>query len=257
MSDTDELGGNPLATRGFILSAVVVGFIVVLAVVVMATSFLTEGEADGRSTRAEASPSPGGETSGEKPQAGSEPDVSICGLGDVQMEGALIEPPSNTEWELVGKMAAPSVDGAGPGRIAKDGFRDCYARTPTGALLAAANLLALQGKPGMGDRVIEDLFAKGPGRDTAIAEAKAGGADGSAEYADINLQISGFRLVSYDGGQANIQVALSAKGVDMAAVMDLVWEEGDWKLRVGDDGRLITPPYELPDMTGFVPWGGA
>ncbi|MFC7329186.1 hypothetical protein [Marinactinospora rubrisoli] len=253
-SDNEDIGGNPLATRGFILSAAVIGVVLVLAVVVVISILWGEDDGD-----PDATPSPGASSQPAASDAGEEEpagEASVCGLDDVEMEGTLTEAPPDTEWELLGPFAVPSVEGAGPGRVEDDGFRDCYARTPTGALLAATNLAVLTSVPGLNEQAAAQLMAEGPGRDAALAEARNVADAGTSPEGSI--QVAGFRFISYSGAETTVQIAYNTSvGAVAVLPVQLVWENGDWKAIVSEDGELPVPPYEVPDLTGFVRWSGA
>ncbi|WP_233515394.1 hypothetical protein [Marinitenerispora sediminis] len=232
----------------------VIGTVVVLAVIVVVTTLARgepeEGQAAPSSETGSASADPG-----SVPSAGG--DASVCGLDEVEMTGMLSTAPEGTQWELVGAVAVPSVEGAGPGRIEENGFRDCFARTPTGAVLAAANASILTGDPTLGEQAIERLIADGPGKDVAL-EGGGIAAESPGGESDISVQLAGFRMISYDGERANIQLAYNSSiGLEMVTPMDLVWEDGDWKAVLADNGEPAVPAYPVPDLAGFVRWAGA
>lgn len=180
-------------------------------------------------------------------------DPSVCGLTEVAMAGT-VEAAPVTEWTLVGTTAAPAVDGAGPGVVDADGFRSCYARTPTGALVAAANYGALGSYAPVRDRFNRQAFAPGPGRDAMLAAAKKSPTRSSG----ARVQYAGFRVLRYTGEQADIDLALRTNtGVLMGMVVYLQWDGGDWKIRLADDGADLTSFTQLTDLSGYLPWSGA
>ena len=65
---------------------------------------------------------------------------SVCGL-PAGNQDPVVGPP-RASWALVGTIAAPAVEHVGPGVF--DGRdRRCFAHSPVGALVAAANIAAL------------------------------------------------------------------------------------------------------------------
>ena len=50
------------------------------------------------------------------------------------------------------------------------------------------------------------------------------------------------------------QAALTALG---SFVVDLLWQGGDWKVRLTDIGTLPTPPAQIPNLVGYTVWSGA
>ncbi|RPF27006.1 hypothetical protein [Georgenia muralis] len=229
------------------------------------------------------------------PAAAGEP--SFCGMGPAQTDGTVTRAPEGVAWELVGTVAAPALPGTGPGVKEPDGFRSCYAQSPTGALLAAANIVAMGSVDALLPRTTAELTATGPGRDAALARLDAEAADAAASAADsaaeaattatptaaatdatgaaattappapapvplpatvARYQIRGFHVIAYDGASASVDIAL---GLDNGAlgsfVVDLLWQGGDWKVRLTDIGTLPTPPAQIPNLAGYTVWSGA
>ena len=128
-ADVDEDERSPGARR--IAAAVAIAAIVALGLFLAVSNLVGEDPqpappAAGAPTPTTATPSPASE-------------ASVCGLTAVEMTETVNAAPETT-WTLVGTTAAPAVDGHGPGTIdPDDGYRSCYARTPTGALVAAGN----------------------------------------------------------------------------------------------------------------------
>ncbi|PFG39438.1 hypothetical protein ATJ97_1944 [Georgenia soli] len=205
---------------------------------------------------ATAAPSAGREspTTGPTGTARAAPGRSVCGLTEEADSGTLTRAPAAT-WQLVGTVAAPSVEGQGPGED-DDGLRTCYARTPTGALLAAANVAAMGSSPQLIGRMTEEMTAEGPGRDAALKYLEAGAAPEIPT--GVRYQIRGFRLLDYTGTEASVDLALGVDGgLTGSFVLDLRWEDGDWKVVLTDDGGLGSLPAPVPDLTGYTLWSGA
>lgn len=191
------------------------------------------------------------------PTTPADPDKSICGLPGHKLDGTLNQPPENVTWNLVGAFAAPASRTAGPGTIEKSGLRYCYAHTPEGALLAAANVYTW-GQTSRTDRigVIEHGVASGPGYDAAIAQAKAD--TGETSEPTLMVQIRGFRLLSYSGTSALVDLAFQGgpSGGLAHHQVELIWERGDWRVQLRSDGSAADGG-RLPDLTNFTPWAGA
>ena len=174
---------------------------------------------------------------------------SVCGLPDVQLSGTVDKAPA-AQWSLLGTTAAPAVEGQGPGRIEDDGFRSCFAHTPTGAVVAAANLAAMGSYAPLRPRFNREAIAPGPGRDAVLAKPlPQGGTDG------VRLQLAGFRLLRYTGAQADLDLALLAStGQLFGATLFLEWAEGDWKARMADDGSDLSSISPINSLNGYVAW---
>ncbi|GAA4288608.1 hypothetical protein [Georgenia daeguensis] len=252
---TDE--GRSVWTRpAFVGSAVLL-----LALAILAGWLLTRG--DGAPADPGAAASPGvsqpptpDPTGTDDPATTAPPSAgpSACGLTAEADSGTLTRAP-DARWDLVGTVAAPSVEGQGPGED-DDGLRTCYARTPTGALLAAANVAAMGSNATLVERMTAEMTAAGPGREAALERIADEGAP--AVPAVVRYQIRGFRLLDYTGTEASVDLALGVEGgLTGSFVLDLRWEDGDWKVVLTDDGGLGSLPAPVPDLTGYTLWSGA
>lgn len=240
MSNDNTQPSNPFTSRGFIAAAIVVGVVILAAVIVLVTSLTTPKPVAGpTSTRS-------------GPVAGGN-DESICGLPGFETESSLTTAPS-TKWELVGTVAAPTDAKIGPGKIAADGFRSCFAHTAQGALYFVVNYLAL-GTDGTLRQQLPELVQAGAGRDALIqATSKSNGTDSSGQRA----QVAGFKIGGYDGRSVTIDLALNySDGRLISAPLKLTWEPGDWKMVLSDTGQLPLAPAPLDSLGGYIPWAGA
>jgi hypothetical protein len=230
---------NPLTKPKFIISAVVVAIIVALGIIL---ALIPKG---GGNPAAEPSNS-GYATASTQPSAAAA--ASVCGLppGD-QAKPATT--PTDTKWELVGKIAAPtSPTQFGPGKTEANGLRSCFAHSPTGALYAGANVAVLSAT-GKARLVYEQLAVPGPERDALLNQPEP------QETSSVTAQIAGFQIRSYDADRAVIVIA--AKGSNGALVsvpVPLQWHGGDWKVVVPATGS--TGGGQISDLSGFIPWSG-
>lgn len=223
--------------RRWWVAAGVVGVIVALGLILTVAGLVGGGQ---QPAPAVAAPSPAGD-----PQ-----DPSVCGLTDVALSGTVEQAPP-AQWSLVGTIAAPTVDGQGPGVVDEDGFRSCFAHTPTGAVVAAANLAALGSYAPVRDRFNHEAIAPGPGRDVLLAEPSSHGASDGAR-----AQLVGFRLLRYTGDQADLDLAFRTNtGQLFGFTVFLGWAGGDWKVRLADDGSDLSSVSPITDLSGYVAWG--
>lgn len=231
--------GNRRPSVSRTLAIVLVSLVVVAAVVLAATRLF------GPHSKA---PEP------SQPISPSAPSAPPCPSGKVVMSGTVDRAPTAV-WSVVGTMAAPSTGSAGPHKTSPDGFRRCFARTPEGALVAAANFTAMMSDPDLMDTMARGSVVSGKGRDAAIA--KRFGASASANPAGgASVQIAGFQIAAYDGRTALVNLALRVAGSGTATVpWKLQWSDGDWKFQVADDGELLYAPTALGNMSAYVSWG--
>jgi hypothetical protein len=238
---------NPFTKPGFIIAAALVVALIAAAVVIF---LLPKGQDN-------AQPTPGTAASANpttaSPSATAVAGKSVCGLPS-STETALGAAPKS-KWELVGKIAAPTDPKTfGPGVTDEDGFRSCFAKSPTGALYAATNILAMgsSGDPVLNRKATDQLLMPGPGRDIARADSS------SKSTSNSTVQFRGFVIKSYSPSAANVDIAFQTdKGLLGHAVLPLQWADGDWKLAIADSGQLINEIAQLRDLSGFIPWSGA
>ena len=237
---------SPFRRPGFLIAAAVLVVIALLAVIAVVSGLFAGN--DGNAS----SPTPG--PSAAAPDVAPAADPSVCGLAGYETTSSLVTAPKN-EWELVGTVAAPTDPDVGPGVLEENNFRYCYAHTAEGALFAVANYQALASDSrNFAER--SKLFVPGPGLDAAMADA-ASRADDPAP--STRLQIAGFKVNSYNGNEATIDLALSitTSGGSLVSFPTVVqWTDGDWKIVLADDGKLPITPAPLTSLGGYIPWAG-
>ena len=250
MSYDDDVPQNPWTRPGFIAAALVVAIVLVLGVS-LAVRVASRDDPEPVPTNAG---EPTTQTSEPEPSE-ADGDPSVCGLDQVELEGTVTTAPE-AEWTLLGTTAAPASAEAGPGSSDDAGARYCFARTPEGAVMAAANIFAMSSTPELLHPLMDKLAEPGPGRDAAL-KLTEGAASGSAP--GVRVQIAGFNLLEYDGGDtATVDIAFTASNDTQGAIpYELRWSGGDWKLQLRDDGSMRFTPTQLPDLAGYIPWAGA
>lgn len=238
MSTEDPGSANPFARRGFVAAVVVVGVIVVLGIFVLVSSLL-----------APAKTPPITEPTTAPTQSAA--DASVCGLEGFEATSSLTKAPE-VKWELVGTVAVPVDPTVGPGAIDDDGFRSCFAHTAEGALFATINYFALSSDARTFPRIPE-LIEPGPGRDAAASAA------GGEQTANTRLQVAGFKVNSYTGEEAVIDVVWSVTtsgGRLVSLPIVLHWVDGDWKIALTEKGQLPFSSAPLENLGGYIPWAG-
>lgn len=194
----------------------------------------------------EESPSTGGDAS----------EASWCGLEAVELEGTLTRAPADIEWEYVGTIAVPALEGHGPGVVEDSGLRHCWAQTPEGAVLAATSIFASSASPDLVVQAHDELYVDGELRDRALADPEGTAARVQAEGAGVRDSMVGFRLLSYSGTEASVDVLLSSnQGEGYASfVMPLVWVDGEWKVAWRTQEELSSSAGWVETTAGYVLW---
>lgn len=240
---------NPFTKPGFIISAALVVALIAAVVVIF---LLPKGE---DSTQSAPAPTEAGNSAATTPSKSKAAEDSVCGL-PASTETALGTAPTSN-WELVDRMATPAdPETFGPGMRDESGFRSCFSNSPTGALYAAMNVVALgsTGSPDLMTQLSEKLLVPGAGRDAAIKDSSSAveSAEGSS-----TIQVRGFIIKSYTPAEADIDLAFeTSKGLLARISMSLRWMDGDWKVKPADDGSPYSAMSQLSDLSGFLLWSG-
>lgn len=151
-------------------------------------------------------------------------------------------------WDIVTgggtQIAAPTMPEHGPA-ITESGVRSCFARSPEGAVLAAANIAAY-GSTGQQHTVAEHYAVDGPARDTMLDEYPR---DGAASADGLTLR--GFRVIDYSRDDATVEIVIEQPdGTLVAGPIDLVYTGGDWKY--DPPTSLESRHTVLDDLSGYI-----
>lgn len=246
MAPTDDR--SPLARPQFLVAAGVVVVIVVAGLVLLFSSLSKGDEQSAPPPTAEPSAAPSATT--EAPA--QDDDESVCGLDEVELEGRITSAPQ-ANWQHDGPMAHPSADEHGPGEVNPAGVRYCFSHTPEGAVFAAASAAAHNADPDTITPWWEWALAEGDQRDALVEKGRF-----DEHVGGVRLEIGGFRLLTYSGDSATVDVAYTGSVQGEAAtgslILHLVWQDGDWKL----DTSGTRPPLDLtavPNTAGYIEWG--
>ena len=218
-----------------------------LVLVGLSVSAVLLGRGDGRE------PSTGPIATG--PSRVAEPEASATKPPAVDAEPLNAEPEA-VSWELFQGVALPSSRTDGPTRV-EGPVHAGFSRTPTGALLADAQISART----LVDTDVENLrqvseaqLAEGPGKTAYLNLLRQ--LDGRNDPpATGYAQIAGFRFITYTPDLAVISRATRDHSGRLQASTDtLRWENGDWKLEKPTSG--LQQPQVVQDLSGYVPWSG-
>ncbi|MCQ1952434.1 hypothetical protein [Arthrobacter sp. zg-Y238] len=242
---------------GFIVGALMVSLIVVLGVLFgMWQASGNEPEpnsappspASSSSVTSSAAPT---DESSAKAKGGSGGD-SVCGLDGEVLSGKIAEAPA-AEWEYQGMMSYPTSEKHGPAKTNDAGVRYCFQHSPEGALFTAANAVVQGSHDPEGAFINYFLSLNAPNRSDIL------GATGNSDGSHTRMNIVGFRLLSYEGATAAVDIAArvtsSGKTVYFSGIYNLTWEDGDWKL-LPVDGSDPLPFAPIPDLVGYTSWTG-
>lgn len=248
----DDATQSPFTRPGFIAAAAVVALLVIAGltlVIINATRAEDDQTAPPPATTTSAgAPAP----TSEEPSTAAPAKVgdSVCGLKDGDQQLPVIGP--EAMWAYQGTTAYPTSEEYGPGEDDPAGFRYCFQHSPSGALFFAANAATQGSDPSTSQPWGEYATGDGPYRDELVA--KGGGSGGET---DARMNVQGFRVLEYSSSSARVDLGVrySAKGQTtyISLVVDLVWEDGDWKLSSASPEPISGAA--IPDLVGYIPWG--
>ncbi|PPG28576.1 hypothetical protein C5E10_13345 [Pseudoclavibacter sp. RFBG4] len=251
MANNGENTSSPFTRPGFVVAAIVVAIVATLGITLAVVGALNGDEYEAPL----ASSTPGGSSSPAAPPETVEAAVpadseSICGLPGVELSGSV---PTAPEAEWAYQMAIPYPTSATYGPASSEGVaRTCYQHSPTGALFFAANALSQGSDVATAEEWMNVVLSEGEYRDSFLAQGA--GADAGP---GTRLQIAGYRILSYDGERATVDIAARFSGngenIIVSAMYYLVWENGDWKI----DSNIAKPmdAAPIPDLAGYTAWG--
>jgi hypothetical protein len=226
--------------RGWLIASLaVVGVIAIAGVFVLVAVV----------TRPSATPTPTPAPTSTSSVTANRTTQGACGPVAYDKTNTLTAAPQTT-WEPWGATVLAGSEGAGPKQKNDHGIRSCYSRTAEGALYAIVNAAAYCTDSRYAVEGVEQTVAKGPGRDAAVVAARD--ANPCQPAADL---IRGFRVASYDGSNATISLAVEISGQTAAVPYQLVWQDGDWKGILAENGSLPMAPGPLDSMANYTTWG--
>lgn len=232
---------SPWAQPGFIAAAAVIALLVLLGLILAVTGG-SNGDAH------PSTPAP----SAAKPSVRNA-NASVCGLPAGNAAVPTTAP--RAKWELVEGVAAPTAPTTlGPGRV-DGGLRSCFAHSPTGALYAAVNVIAMTASDANRKSFVRRLTVPGEGRDRALQNL------GPNSDPSTALQVAGFAVNDYRNNSAVVDLAFRVDTGNAAGYVHLPlamrWLDGDWKLAVPDTGQPFDGMTRAPSLAGYVAWKGA
>jgi hypothetical protein len=253
MASDETKQGGLWSQPGFVASGVAVVLLGVFGVVLAIHTATSDDPSDPSPTASAASTTQSSTSTTPSPRASSSSEASVCGLRGVIMRGSLPGRPA-AQWAYQGTTAYPTYPDFGPGRTSSENVRFCFRHSPAGALFAAANALVQSSDPKTSRAWLRHFLTK----DADVEEFLPLAATTSDAQAATRMEIAGFRLLSYDGHNATIDLAFrgtgSGKTVYGSIVYPLRWEEGDWKLAVTSP-QEFSNVTQLPDLAGYIAWG--
>ncbi|ONI67680.1 hypothetical protein BWI15_31780 [Kribbella sp. ALI-6-A] len=247
---------QPAHTRATIAAAIVLSAVLICGALLLFTN---------RSTPADAIPaghisdpsapavSPSTTSPAASPGASttdSENDSS-CGLptGDQSIPTSA---PTADGWEVNNRVVVPRSTTHGPAKTDPDGFRRCFAHSPTGALFAAYNAIAAIGDQHKVLATVPKLMLPGPSTDALLKELN----DESPTDSEA-VQLAGYRILDATTDRVTVVLAVPVESEYMSLNLTLVWHHGDWRVVPPPPGEPVGAPFsQHRDLDDFVTWKG-
>jgi hypothetical protein len=150
-------------------------------------------------------------------------------------------------------VVVPRSSAYGPAKQDSDGFRRCFAHSPTGAVYAAYNAVAAMADQRKVLGTVGKLMLPGPNTDALLTDLRKEPVDEDSNP----TQIAGYRVLDASGDRATVMLAMPVETAFVSANFTLVWSGGDWRVVPPTPGESVGAPYtQQRDLSGFVAWSG-
>ena len=175
---------------------------------------------------------------------------SVCGLA-----GSELKPTSQVNMPAM--RSSLFVDSTyyyynnltGPGKRADGDVPTCYAHSSEGAILATANFQALSAG---GHKLIDLVKAttyEDDNQKRLLAETQNSGNSTAVQTVGYSIQVI---------DENNVVVRLAIRVPQYSALAQstftLIWDKGDWKIKLGPDEPLDITIISSVENAGMVPW---
>jgi hypothetical protein len=179
--------------------------------------------------------------------------TNSCGLPDGDQAVPSNQPPKADLWEISRRVAVPRSSAYGPAKTDPDGFRRCFAHSPTGAVYAAYNVIAALADQSRIIPTATKLMVPGRDTDLLLEEVRKE----TADEASMPAQVAGYRIVDADRDRVTIMLAMPVQTEFMSGTFTLAWHSGDWHLVAPPDAAAVGTPYsQHHNLNDFVEWSG-
>ena len=185
--------------------------------------------------------------------ANSDAAASSCGLAAGDQQVPTVAPAGRVSTIAPG-LDIPVVDGVGPADMRSGGISQCFAHSPTGAVLGAVNWVKWFSSEQRLPEVITTLMAEGQDRDR-LARLVDDGWDGSTSSP---VEVRGFKVDVRSTDEIVVTLAVrTGRSADEGLVswpVLLRWESGDWKVVAPASNAWGQEPVDSVAAGGFTEW---
>ena len=175
---------------------------------------------------------------------------SVCGLAGVELKPTReVNMPAMRTKVFVDSTSYYYNNLTGPGKRADGDVPTCYAHSSEGAILAAANFQALSAG---GHKLIDLVKAttyEDDNQKRLLAENQNSGNSTAVQNVGYSIQVI---------DENNVVVRLAIRVPQYSALAQstftLIWDKGDWKIKLGPDEPLDITIISSVENAGMVPW---
>jgi hypothetical protein len=255
---------------GFVAACIVVGAVLLCGLLILIAGSGSSGSAkasaqqplDAAPTAPTSQAAPASQAAQAANDPGSAPASPVSTVDPAQAGGCGLpagdqaipdKAPSVDSWEVSRRIVVPRSSAYGPRTTDADGFRHCFAHSPTGALYAAYSAIAAISDQSKVVPTARKLMVPGPATDSLIQELviQQTSTDSSS------IQPVGYRVIDAGPERATVMVAFPVESVYMSATLTLVWYQGDWRVQPPAPGEAVGAPFaQHRDLADFVNWSG-
>ena len=175
---------------------------------------------------------------------------SVCGLAGSELTPtSQVNMPAMRSKVFVDSTSYYYNNLTGPGKRADGDVPTCYAHSSEGAILAAANFQALSAG---GHKLIDLVKAttyEDDNQKRLLAETQNSGNSTAVQNVGYSIQVI---------DENNVVVRLAIRVPQYSALAQstftLIWDKGDWKIKLGPDEPLDITIISSVENAGMVPW---
>lgn len=175
---------------------------------------------------------------------------SVCGLAGSELKPtSQVNMPAMRSKVFVDSTSYYYNNLTGPGKRADGDVPTCYAHSSEGAILAAANFQALSAG---GHKLIDLVKAttyEDDNQKRLLAETQNSGNSTAVQNVGYSIQVI---------DENNVVVRLAIRVPQYYALAQstftLIWDKGDWKIKLGPDEPLDITIISSVENAGMVPW---
>lgn len=254
--------------RGFAAACIVVGAVLLCGALLLVTGLTSDpsnaatapgpaqpanpGEPPATSTTPDPPDTSGAKPAGRSASGGRHGGASTCDL-PAGGQAIPVDPPVADGWDVSRRVVVPRSHAHGPATTGADGFRRCFAHSPTGAVFAAYSAVAALADQRLAIPTTQKLMLPGPNTQALLRELSKR----DPTTTSTTAQLAGYRVIDANQDRATVMLAIPVETAYMSITLTLVWYAGDWRLQPPPPGEPVGAPFsQHRDLRDFVAWSG-